>query len=143
MTREVYSGRLKLDGEEHERTLLAANNYAFSLMKLERFEEAKTLLRRMLPVARRVLGESDGLTLKLQSINAASLHRDPGATLDEIHEAMKVLEDTERTARRVLGGAHPLTTVIDRSLREARAALAVRDGDVSSVCEAMEAMTPA
>ena len=28
MLRDVYSGRLKLNGEEHEETLIAANNYA-------------------------------------------------------------------------------------------------------------------
>ena len=28
MQRDVYSGRLKLNGEEHEETLRAANNYA-------------------------------------------------------------------------------------------------------------------
>ena len=95
-------------------------------MKLERFEEGKTLLRRMLPVARRVLGESNGLTLKLQSIYAASLYRDPGATLDEIRESVTTLEDAGRTARRVLGGAHPLTSVIESiSLQNARAALAL------------------
>ena len=33
--RDVYSGRLKLNGEEHEQTLLAANNYATSLGDLK------------------------------------------------------------------------------------------------------------
>ena len=31
MKRDVYSGRLKLNGEEHGKTLIAANNYAQSL----------------------------------------------------------------------------------------------------------------
>ena len=35
---------------------------------------------------------------------------------------MKTLEETERTARRVLGGAHPVTTHIKATLREAREA---------------------
>ena len=96
-------------------------------MKLERFEEGKTLLRRMLPVARRVLGESNGLTLKLQSIYAASLYRDPGATLDEIRESVTTLEDAGRTARRVLGGAHPLTSQIELDLQRSRAVLRARE----------------
>jgi hypothetical protein len=37
------------------------------------------------------------------------------------------LEDAERTARRVLGGAHPTTTGIEDSLRNARAALGARE----------------
>ena len=55
--RDVYSGRLKLSGEEHEDTLIAANNYALSLNELKRFKEARSLLRKSMPVARRVLGE--------------------------------------------------------------------------------------
>ena len=36
---------------------------------------------------------------------------------------MATLEDTERIARRVLGGAHPVTMNIERCLRDARAAI--------------------
>jgi hypothetical protein len=38
-----------------------------------------------------------------------------------------MLEELERTARRVLGGAHPLTSAIEYELRDARAALAARE----------------
>ena len=94
---------------------------------------------------------------------------------------MKTFEDTERIARRVLGGAHPTTTGIERDLRKSRAALRAREtpetlaqdafrtaraklaqeraelaktlaadaapvedaasGDVTSICEAVGAMT--
>ena len=50
-----------------------------------------------------------------------------GATLDDLHEAVTTLEDTVRIARRVLGGAHPLTSSIERSLRRSRAALCARE----------------
>ena len=50
-----------------------------------------------------------------------------GATLDESREAVATLEDTERTARRVMGGAHPITTGIELSLRNAQAALHARE----------------
>ena len=43
------------------------------------------------------------------------------------HEAVTTLEDTERTARRVLGGAHPTTVDIGTILRDARATLRVRE----------------
>jgi len=66
MMRDVYSGRLRLHGEEHPKTLLAATNYAACLVQLERFEEAKTLLRRITPVARRVVvGCYEGLRMLL------------------------------------------------------------------------------
>ena len=127
MRRDVYSGHLELTGEEHEYTLIAANNYSSSLNSLERFEEAKSLLRKTMPVARRVLGDNDENTLRLRWSYAKALYRDPTATLDDLHEAVATLEDTARTARRVLGGAHPLTTHIERTLQNARAALRARE----------------
>ena len=49
------------------------------------------------------------------------------ATLDEIRESVASLEETGRIARRVLGGAHPITGGIEAALREARAALRARE----------------
>ena len=123
MERDVFSGRLRLNGEEHGKTLRAANNYAVGLALLNRFEEAKALFRRTIPVARRVLGESHDLMLRMRWIYGKALYRDGCATLDDLREAVTRLEDIERIVRRVFGGAHPLTKSIDYDLREARAAL--------------------
>ncbi len=60
-------------------------------------------------------------------VYAAALYQDDGATLDDLREAVTTLEELERTARRVLGGAHPDTAAIERSLRNARAALRARE----------------
>ena len=46
-----------------------------------------------------------------------------GATLVDLREAVTTLEETERIARRVLGGAHPITQNAGRALRMARAVL--------------------
>ena len=81
------------------------------------------MLRRAIPVSRRTLGEGCDSTLSMRSLYAEALCRDPGATLDDLREAVSTLEETEQTARRVFGGAHPLTKSIDYDLREARAAL--------------------
>jgi len=62
--RDVYSGRMKLNGEAHKNTLLAANNYALSLCKQKAYEEAKLLMQKCLPAARRLLGESDEIMLR-------------------------------------------------------------------------------
>ena len=43
--------------------------------------------------------------------------------LDDLREGMTMLEDVERIARRVLGGAHPTTTGIEDALRKTRDAL--------------------
>jgi tetratricopeptide (TPR) repeat protein len=127
MERDVYSGRLKLDGEEHEATLLAANNYALGLFNLERLEEAKRLLRRSIPVARRVLGEGHRLVLKMRWNYAWTLFYDSGATLDDLRKAVATLEDSVRISRRVFGGEHPLTVDIGDSLQISRAALRARE----------------
>ena len=114
---------------DHEDTVRAANNYAISLLGQEsqRFEEAKALLRKTMPVAQRVFGESNAITLTVKKIYAHSLCIDDRATLDDLHEAVTTLEDSERIARRVLGGAYPLTTAIEDALQDARAALRARE----------------
>jgi hypothetical protein len=52
---------------------------------------------------------------------------DPGATLDDLLEAVTTLEEAEQIARRVLGRAHPTTSRVENSLRDTRAALRARD----------------
>ena len=142
--REVYSGTLRLNGEDHKDTILAANNYARTLNRLQRFEEAKSLSRKMMLVARRVLGESNEVTLKIRWHYATAFYLDPAASLGDLREAVTTLEDMERIARRVLGGAHPLTEKIEGALRTSRGVLAVREGDdVSAVCATLDAMKAA
>ena len=125
--RDVYSGYLKLKGEEHSDTLFWAVEYASCLANLQRFEEAKSLMRKTLPVARRVLGESDQLLLDLGANYARTLYLDPAAPLDDLREAVTTLEEIERTVRRAFGSAHPLTMEIEVALRNARAALRTRE----------------
>ena len=84
-------------------------------------------MRKSVPVARRVLGESHDLTLRMRTIYASALYRDDGATLDDLREAVSTLEEIEPTARRVLGGAHPTVHLIETFLPTARAALAARE----------------
>ena len=119
MRRDVYSGTVRIHGEESEYTLQEAFNFAATLFDLKRHREVKALMRKMIPVARRVFGEGRDLTLRMQLINARALYAD-AATLDNVREALTTLEDTERTTRRVMGGAHPLVAEIGVALQEAR-----------------------
>ena len=125
--RDVYSGTLKLHGEEHYDTLREAFNYAASLVLLKRFKEARALMRKTVPVARRVHGDNDRLTLKMRWSYAQSLYYDSGATLHDLREAVTTLEDLERITRRVFGGAHPLVRVTEDFLRKSRRALSDRE----------------
>ena len=94
-----------LYGEEHEKTLHAANNYASALRDLQHFEEAKALMRKMMPVARRVNGDSNDLSLYMRANYARALYDDPAATLDDLRDAVTIYEETDRIARRVFGSA--------------------------------------
>ena len=123
MRQGAYSARLKLNGEQHVDTLMTAVNYAASLLQLQRSEEAKPLLRKTIPVARRVLGESNDLTLRMRLNYAGAVCRDDGLTVVDLREAVTTYEDMDRIARRVLGSAHPTTEAIGLSLRSARAML--------------------
>ena len=113
-------------------TLAAADNYALSLLKLQRFEEAKSLLRKQLPVARRILGKDHIQTIKMTWRSAEALYEDADASLEDMREVATTLEETERTARRVLGGSHPIIVDIGRDLRAARALLHARETPSSS-----------
>ena len=106
---------------------LVRENYATTLNCLKRYKEAEALLRKTLRVARRVIGTSHQITLRLRWIYADALYVDDGATLDDLHEAVTTLEETARIARRVFGSAHPITSGVEISLRNARAALRARE----------------
>ena len=129
MRRDIYSVRLKLEGEEHRSTLIAANGYALSLCSLGRFEEAKSLFCKTIPVARRVLGNVR-LTLAMTMNYAEALYKDPAATLDDLRESVTTLEEIAPIAQRVFGGANPITAGIKGSLRKSRAVLAAREAPV-------------
>ena len=60
-------------------------------------------------------------------IYAEALYKDPAATLDDTREAVNELEETERIARRVFGGTHPLAEATKTHLRDARDVLGQRE----------------
>jgi len=131
MRRAIYSGWLKLEEENHN-TFREANNYASSLIELQHYAEARSLLRRTMPVARRALGENDESTLRMRWLYGRVLYRDDAATLEDLHEAVTTLEDMVPIARRVFGGAHPTTMGIEVELRDARLAAALRAREILS-----------
>ena len=125
-TRVAYSGWVKLKGEENRETLGAALNYAMSLYDLRRFEETKALLRKTMPVARRVLEELHRLALKMRWLYARALCEDDAATLADLREAVQTLESVAKSWKRVFGQAHPETPMVQGALKHARGALAER-----------------
>ena len=78
-------------------------------------------------MARRVLGESHQFTLLIRRNYSVLLYTATGATLGDLREAVNTLEEIERIARRVLGGAHPDVANIEKALQDGRAALRARE----------------
>jgi len=85
--------------------------------------------RRVVSSRARGADEESSTTRGVVVINGRALFDDPAATLDDLQEAVTTLEDTARTARRVLGGSHPLTNGIEYDLQNARAALCANEED--------------
>ena len=126
MRRDTYAGWLKLHGEEHRHTIVEASNLANLLLSNGGRDEARSILRKMIPVAQRILGD-DRLTLRMRSVYAVSVCDDDGAALDDLRETVTTLEEIEPIARRVLGGAHPVAEEIRRDLERSRATLRARE----------------
>jgi len=63
----------------------------------------------------------------MRKIYAKSLYEDPGAMLNDLHEAVTTLEEIEPTTRRVFGGSHPLAVAIEGNLQKARSVRRGRD----------------
>ena len=98
-----------------------------SLKELDRLEEARALYRKWMLVSQRVLGDCDHRTLTMKKKFAQTVYEDDRAALGDLREAVKTLVETARTARRVLGGAHPVVEDTGRSLRKAQALLSIRE----------------
>ena len=84
-------------------------------------------MRKMTRVARRVLGDNIETTLRMRWNYADALYLDDGATVDDLREAVTTLEEIEPIARRVFGGAHPMTRGIEGNLQVVRDALRARE----------------
>ena len=97
-----------------------AGNLAISLFLVKNFEEGKSLLRKNIPVARRILGENAEFTLTMRFNYARGLYNDPGATLSDLRESVRLFEKIEPTAQRALGSAHPEVGKIERVWIHAR-----------------------
>ena len=82
--------------------------------------------RRVWPVFPSVLPTLGDLRERIGLTRLCS-NKDPGASLDDLREAVRTLEDADPIARRVLGGAHPSTEGIAYDLRDVRAALRARE----------------
>ena len=77
-------------------------------------------------MARRVVGETNVLTLRMRWLYARALYLDASATLGDLRESVEILESVANSWQRIFGQAHPETPKVQGALKEARQALAER-----------------
>ena len=92
--------------------------------RLSHFVEAKVLIRKTLPVARRVIGEDHDTSMGLRCLLHHSTVLDPKSTRGDVQEAKKELDKILCQARRVLGATHPRLLAIQKTVDGARERLA-------------------
>jgi hypothetical protein len=138
LKRETFDRQVATLGVSNECTILSGNNVATSLLGLERWEEAKTLLgEKLLPAARKSLGADHNLTLRLGQNLADALYSNPERTRDDLRlnqhrslrrrdpllntgddllEAETIMKHVVERRRRVFGPAHPDTRRAEKML---------------------------
>ena len=101
-------------------------NLANSLICNARFTEAIALVNETLPIARRVCGDANDITLGHRYLLPRVIVLNPGATLDDLRGAKEEAEDLLRTTRRIFGNSHPRVELVRNLLELANDRLSLR-----------------
>ena len=96
--------------------MTARNTPEGARVDLKRFEEAKALLSKLLPVARRLLGENKDLTLRMRLLYAHALPRTSATSTISVKIRSRRRTDRAARARR----RAPALKAIERDLCESR-----------------------
>ena len=101
-----------------ELVLSVGLSYATSLVRAEKFQEAKILLEDMMDKARPKFGDHQVFFKLIETYCFAvrSLSAGGDATADEVRDACKMLEEAVRRSRRLFGAAHPQTINMEHNL---------------------------
>ena len=118
-----YASRVRIFGHT-EQTLNAANNLSIVLVRAGNASESMAFSRPLLPLARRVLGADHHMTLRLAHDYAYAVLECAAPSRDELVFAEKLLEDTVRRLRRVLGPEHPVTQKAEDDMPKIRRRIA-------------------
>ena len=124
MKKTVYAGQVRLFGDLHEKTLDSALNLSITLVRADKAGESMAFSRPLIPMARRALGADHDACLRLAHSYAYAVTYCASASRDELIFAEKLLEDTVRRFRRVLGTAHPSTPRAEADLATLRRRIA-------------------
>ena len=120
MQREVYAAGLTLNLDPADKAIDASNLAAY-LVAAREFEEAKSLLRKTIPMTLQDLGSNHSTTLDIRGCYARALSEDDSASRDDLVEAVAILEEVSQTARRIYGTGPAGLVVEENEARLVRA----------------------
>ena len=109
-------------GNENEKTLWSANNFAFALANMKRYDEAEKIYTQILSISKRVLGENHISTIAFQS-NLANLYSLMGLINKSIRLNLEVYSKQKATK----GKAHKDTALTELELFKSYALLGEYD----------------
>ena len=105
--REMYDMEMKLNSKSVE-TFQSAQNLGISLLRLDKFKEARAFLHANVTAATDAHGPNAEITLRLRWGYASVLLHDDPSSEEDTREAVRVLEDVVRRVTQGYGEAHPL-----------------------------------
>ena len=100
---------MKRLGPSDPQTIKAAFNLVINLSNDEQYPKAKNIICEtdLISIFHRTYGADNVYTFQARGIFAETLINSDGATSKDLREAVDILEDATRRARRVLGKSHP------------------------------------
>ena len=129
---QVYADSVSL-GLASSTTLEYALSLCATVVYAGRYTEAKSLLCKLLPEARRDLGVEDDTYIRLRATYGQALLECDEASRDDVVEALAIFEDLASTIRRIYGTAHPFMPRIQADIEEARKKLAFFDAGLLAI----------
>ena len=127
---EEYGGREERCHRPHDARVVlgaAGEGVCISLKNTGRYEEAKSLLREVLPEALRTFGPDHDTTLVFRRALVRTVLRDPESSLAELRQAEADLRDVSRRTRRVFGTSHPESANCEALMGQLKATIAARN----------------
>ena len=119
LMREVYAKAKASRGSSDDTTILCGSNLCGTLLRVDRFRDARHLALELIPAARR-LESSSPYWLNLTGNLTSAAICDPCITTAELRQTIDIMDDAIQTARRLLGPAHPLTKRLEKDLEHLR-----------------------
>ncbi len=119
--KDLYEQMCTLHGPDVQAAAVGVN-YAQTLIKVERFADARAVGREIAQWAHR--NPDSPHSFHVLKALMDSLYKDPNASVEDLREAVEVFENVPATSSRVLGTAHPDTKTYEKALAKAKKALA-------------------